>query len=98
MQLPLASWVGWRRQPNLLEMQPSACALFLRISLFARYLSWSQFCDLKKMKAFSSQGSTDLTQGSLANSLGHSIKLAPGFLIHQSQAGPENDVHLTSVR
>lgn len=35
----------------------------------------------KKMKAFSSQGSADLTWGSLANSLEHSIKLAPVFLI-----------------
>lgn len=66
----------------------SACTLFLGVSLFAHYLSWSQFCDL----------TTDLTQGSLANSLGHSIKLAAMCLIQQSQAGPESDVHLTGVR
>lgn len=88
VQTPLASWVGWRRQPGLLEMQPSARTLFLGVSLFACYLSWSQFCDL----------TTDLTQGSLANSLGHSIKLAAMCLTQQSQAGPESDLHLTGVK
>lgn len=80
----------------------AALSLHLEISgflyLYATSVGLSFVIWKKKMKAFSSQGSADLTRGSLANSLGHSIKFAPVFLIQQSQAGPENDVHLIGVR
>lgn len=76
-------------------MEHSDCSWISWVSLIDEvYLSWPQFCDLKTEGFYSSRGPTGLMQRSLANFLGQSTKLAPLFLMRQSQAGPEN-VYLT---